>query len=165
MRKIRLVQIVGILLVVVYCILLCLDVIFNGLGNNRIILLSLVLAGIAVNMIVKGVIIRSGSTLWFAITLVISAIAVIIFSINTIDLNKYYYVFAILPIIASLINLVIFQNLIYIRIIIINVSILIPILLYSFVDLALHWVWLIGSVSVIGGIIVCRMIITNKENV
>lgn len=165
MKKIRVVQIIGIVLFLVYLILILLDIFNKIFGDYRLLIFSSIMAVVSLNMIFKGVIIRSSSTLWFAIFLIISSILIVVFEILKINIEEFYFVFAIIPIFSSLLNLVVFKNLIYIKVIIINLSILIPIIIQSFNNFN---IWLnisIYIISILLGIIICRSINLNKENV
>lgn len=165
MKKIRVVQIIGIVLFLVYLILILLDIFNKIFGDYRLLIFSSIMAVVSLNMIFKGVIIKSSSTLWFAIFLIISSILIVVFEILKINIEEYYFVFAIIPIFSSLLNLVVFKNLIYIKVIIINLSILIPLIIQSFNNFN---IWLnisIYIISILLGIITCRSINLNKENV
>ena len=164
MKKISIVKWIGIILFFVYITLIVVDLIFEVLGDYRILILSLVLALISMNMISKGVIIKSSSTLWFALTLILFAILIAIFELKNINPTEYYYIFSIIPIISSVINLAIFQNLIYIKVIILNISIVIPIFILYFFQLHLLLNLLIFVISIGLGIIISRGIPLNKEN-
>lgn len=165
MKEIKKVQLIGFGLFVIYCFLIVADLLFDYWGDYSNLALSILLAVISLNMIHKGMLLRSGSTLWFAVSLILFAILIIIFEIINIDPFQYYFVFTFIPIIASLINVAIFQNLIYIKVIIINISIILPILIMYFTDLSIWWIIGIGVVGLIAGIIVCRNIVFNKEKV
>jgi len=165
LKRIRIVQIVSIALIMVYITLLIVDIAIYELGDWKDLAFTLLLAGIAVNMIFKGVLIKSQSTMWFAVTLALSAITLILFVLNGEDGAEYYYIFSFLPIISSVINLAIFGNLIYIKVIILNISIIVPIILSYFVAIEILTLVVIGVCSVVVGISICRLIRTNKENV
>lgn len=164
MRKIQVVQLIGIVLFVTYIALIATDIIFNYLRDYKVLILSSVLAIISLNLISKGVLLKSSSTLWFAITLLLMAIIIVIMHLMDIMPGKYYFIFAIVPIFSSIINLAIFHNLIYIKVIILNVSILIPILIIYFLDLSIWIYWLITIISILLGIVICRSWNLVKEN-
>lgn len=164
MKKIIIVKWLGIVLFVVYSVLLIIDFVFDFLGDWKIITFSIILAIISINMIAKGVIIKSSSTLWFAVSLILFAITIAIFDIKNIDPKQYYFIFSIIPIISSIINLAIFENLIYIKVIILNISIAIPVFVWYFWDFKFIINLIISVLSVIIGIVISRFINLNKEN-
>ena len=143
--------------------MLVIDIIFDVLGDWKIIIFSLLLALISINLIAKGAILKSSSTMWFALTLILFAIVIAGFELNSLNPANYYYVFSIIPIISSLINLAIFKNLIYIKVIVLNISIIIPTIVSYFVDLELYFVFAIAIFCVIMGIVLCRSRNLNKE--
>lgn len=164
MKRINIIKWIGLILFLFYIVLLVVDLSLDVLGDWRILVFSLVLALISTNLIAKGVIIKSSSTLWFSITLVLFAITIAIFELKSIKAFDYYYIFSLIPIISSIINLAIFQNLIYIKVIILNISIIIPVCIQYFFHLR-TWIIITTLVGcIVGGIIVCRCINLNKEN-
>lgn len=165
MKKIKVVQIIGFVLFFVYVGLVISEFIWGYISDYRELLFSVLLAVVSINMLVKGVFLKSQSTLWFAITLVMYAILMTIFSIFNIDYNLYNYIFILLPIIASAINIVVFHNLLYIKVIILNLTLAIPFILSKFISLQTFWYYVIGVVSVLIGIIVCRCLKMKREKV
>lgn len=165
MKKIRLVQIIGILLFLAYSILLVFDVLKGFLVNYSRFVFSILMAIIGLNLIFKGVVLKSNSTLWFANVLLSLAITIIVFSLLKIDMQKYCYVFSIVPILASILNLFVFNNKIYVKIIIVNITIIIPTIIQYFYKFELYWFVCITIVSVLLGIFLCRFINFDKENV
>jgi len=163
LKKITIVKWIGIILFLIYISMLVIDIVFNILGDLKIIIFSLLLALISINLIAKGVLLKSSSTMWFALTLILFAIVIAGFELNSLNSANYYFVFSIIPIISSLINLAIFKNLIYIKVIILNISIIIPTIVSYFVDLELYFVFAIAIFCVIMGIVLCRSINLNKE--
>lgn len=164
LRRIRLVQLLGILLFVIYLGLFLVDLFVGFLGEWQVIVLSVVLAIVSLNLIAKGVLLKSQSTLWFAITLLLSAMIIVVFDLNKVGIEEYYFVFSIIPIISSLINLAIFKNLIYIKVVVINLSVLIPILIEYVFELFYVWIILITVASTFVGIMTCRLWNLDKEN-
>ena len=165
MKKIKAVGVIGLSLFIVYVILIIVDFRYHILGKNALLIFSILLALISINMINKGIILRSTTTLWFAINMIIYAIVIIVLKILNIDLNSITYLWVIVPIIPSLLNLIIFNNYIYIKLIIINLFIFVPLVINNFIELN---VWLEYGIIVIGvivGIVVCRLINLDKENV
>lgn len=161
--KIKLIQILEFLLIVLYVGLLILGLTTEVVGDRFYLMLSVVLAALAFVMLGQGALIKSSSTLWFSLTLIMSAILLIFFDLKGIDASNVYYLFMFIPIISSLINLAIFENLIYIKVIILNISIIIPMCLvrYNSYDLWLTIVAYVVSISI--GIVVCRFINLNRE--
>lgn len=165
MKKIKVVQIIGFILCFVYVGLFVSDLIWGYIGDFREMLFSVLLVIVSISMLTKGVFLKSQSTLWFGITLVLSAILMLIFSIFNVDYILYNYIYILLPIIASMINIAVFHNLIYIKVIILNITIAIPFVISKIVILDVFWYFLIGVISVFLGIVVCRFIKMKKEKV
>ena len=165
MKKIKLVQIISILLFLVYIVLILIDIKASVLGNLSRFYFSILLAVISLNMIWKGKILKSTSTLWFGLSLILYAILIIIFELMQYDLQDLYYLFVFIPIISSVIILVIFGNLIYIKVIIFNIAIAIPVVLYNVLWLAWWWVVVIGVVSIVSAVLISRNLWFNKEKV
>lgn len=165
MKKIRLVQIISVILFLLYVSLIILKLIWNKNSDNNNLIFSILLAIVSMNLIYKGKILKSTSTLWFGLCLILYAITIIIFELFKYDLSKYYCFFTIIPIFSSLIVLAIFNNLIYIKVIILNVSIAIPIIFYNIFWLTWWWGCIIGVVSIAIGIILSRCLNIGKEKV
>lgn len=165
MKRIHIIQIIGTGLFIVYITLLFIDVLTGFLQDLKILVFSAILAVISLNLIAKGVIIKSSSTLWFAINLILYAIILILFETMGIDPIKFYFVFALIPIIASVINIIVFQNLIYIKVIILNISIILPMLMQYYNILSNIWLAITYIGSLIMGILVCRLISFRREKV
>ena len=108
---------------------------------------------------------KSTSTLWFGLSLILYALAIVTFELIAFDAEKYYYLFVLIPIFSSLIVLAVFSNLIYIKVIIFNLSIAIPIIIYNIFWLTWWWASIIGVVCVGFAIVLCRMISFKKEKV
>ena len=132
LRKITIVQVVGIVLFTVYVILLLIGLFTDVLGNWSRLVISITLALMSMNLISKGALIKSQSTLWFSVSLILYALLIVISELLKFEINKHYYVYSLIPIIPSLFNLAIFGNLIYIKVIILNITIIVPILLQYF---------------------------------
>ena len=165
MKKIKIIQIIGISLVFIYLALLISDVVWGYLGDINTLVFSVILVCIGLNLIRKGVLLKSTSTLWFAMCLIIFAICIIILKLNNQDTQDFAYLFGVIQLIASFINLAIFGAKIYIKVIILNVSILVPIFTSQF----LNFQWLInvgiGVISLVLGILICRNINLDKEKI
>ena len=165
MKKIRIIQVIGIVLFIIYFGLFVLDLVWELLSDWDAMIFSVILALISLSLIYKGVLLKSSSTLWFSINLILSAIFLIIINLLYLDLNEYYYIFSLIPIISSLFNLFIFKYKIYIKVIILNISVIIPIIALQFFDL--EW-WIIVVISVVAialGVLICRSINFEREKV
>lgn len=165
MKKVKIVQIIGIILFVIYVALIISELSFGYLGEVQNIAFSVILAIISLTLIYKGVLLKSGSTLWFAISLILYAILLIIFELLKIYVNDFYYLFVLIPIIASLINIAVFNNLIYIKVIILNISLAIPVFLVSFVEIEWWQTLIVVAMCLFAGIVICRLINFDKERV
>lgn len=165
MKKIRFVQAVGVVLFLGYILLLVIDVFKGFLGNYYQLILSLIMAIIGFNLLFKAVIIKSSSTIWFAIVLISMSVVIITMSLYRIEIEKLYYVFAIIPLFASLLNLIVFNNLIYIKVMIINATIIVPMIIQQFYTLGNYWSIGLFVISILIGIIICRVINFDKEKV
>jgi len=165
MKKIKVIQIIGFVLFLVYVSLFIADFVLGFTGDYREILFSVLLAIISINMLTKGVFLKSQSTLWFSITLVLCAIIMLIFSIFNIDYNLYNYIFILLPIISSAINIAVFHNLLYIKVIILNITLAIPFVVNKLTYLEWQWILAIGAISVFVGIIICRVLKVKREKI
>lgn len=165
MKKIRFVQAVGVVLFLGYILLLVIDVFKGFLGNYYQLILSLIMAIIGFNLLFKAVIIKSSSTIWFAIVLISMSVVIITMSLYRIEIEKLYYVFAIIPLFASLLNLIVFNNLIYIKVMIINATIIVPMIIQQFYTVGNYWSIGLFVISILIGIIICRVINFDKEKV
>lgn len=165
MKKIKIIQIIGVLLVLIYLVLLISDLVWGYLGDINTLVFSVILVCIGLNLIYKGVLLKSTSTLWFAMCLIIFAICIIILKLNNQDVQEFAYLFGIIPLIASFINLAIFGTKIYIKVIILNVSILVPVFTSQFLNLQWFINVGIGLISLILGIVICRNINLDKEKI
>lgn len=165
MKKIRFVQAVGVVLFLGYILLLVIDVFKGFLGDYYQLILSLIMAIIGFNLLFKAVIIKSSSTIWFAIVLISMSVVIITMSLYRIEIEKLYYVFAIIPLFASLLNLIVFNNLIYIKVMIINATIIVPMIIQQFYTLGNYWSIGLFVISILIGIIICRVINFDKEKV
>ena len=165
MKKIKIIQIIGISLVLIYLVLLISDLIWGYLGDINTLVFSVILVCIGLNLMHKGVLLKSTSTLWFAMCLIIFAICIIILKLNNQDVQDFAYLFGIIPLIASFINLALFGAKIYIKVIILNVSILVPIFTSQFLNLQWFINVGIGVISFILGILICRNINLDKEKI
>ena len=164
MKKIRIVQIVGILLFLVYVSFIILNYFkVSIISGKETFIFSILLAVLSITLIYKGVLLKSSSTLWFALNLISYAIILLLFDIFDIKLNENYYILSLIPIIASIINLAVFGYLIYIKVIILNISIIIPVMLWQFIDINIWWLLAIALFSVLLGIIICRSIYFKRE--
>ena len=165
MKRIKFVQIIGIILFLVYVSLVIVDLLWGILYDMDNLIFSIVLAAISLTSICKGVLLKSASTLWFAVTLILTAILLVILNIYRFNADNCWFVFAIIPSISSIINLIVFKYLIYIKLIILNISVIIPIIIYKYVQFD-WWISLIIDIlSISLGILVSRLIKFKKEKV
>lgn len=128
MRKIRAIKYIGLVLFFAYTIAIILTYFTSFVGDFDNILFSILLAVLSLFTCFKGTMIRSFSTLWFSVTLILYAILIIVFEITKISYDDYIYLFAFLPIITSLV-FICFKKFHYIKVLIINLSIAIPVLI------------------------------------
>ena len=165
MKKIKIVQVISLILFVIYVILIIFNFSVSFIKLQPITIFSIILASVSLSMLFKGVILKSSSTLWFSLNLILYAILIVIsnvFNINYIYNNIYLIL---IPIIPSVITLAVFHNLMYIKVMILNLTIFIPFWVFENLTDNLWWVCSIGIVSIIGGIVICRLLIFNKEKV
>lgn len=165
MKKIRIVQILGFILCLLYVIILILNMFFGMFPNINNLIFSILLAIVAFELLFKGVIIKSTSTMWFALSLILYALVIIVFERLSLNYEERAYIFAFLPIISSLIILFIFNNYIYIKLIILNISIAIPIALFILLDFKLWIFAIVLTISILFGILLSRLIKLDKEKV
>ena len=135
-KRVKIIQIIGSLLVFVYLGLFVSNVIFGYLGALDTFIFSILLVAIGFDLIWKGVLLKSSSTLWFAICLILWAILILILKLYNQNIQEYIFVFASIPLIPSALNMIVFKNSIYLKVIIINISIIVPILLMQFLTLS-----------------------------
>lgn len=165
MKKIKAIQLISVSLFFIYLTLFVSDLIWRYTRDDRQLLFSLVLVCLSISTLIKGVFLKSQSTLWFSITLVLYAILMVVFGLLKVDYSTYYYLYVLLPIIASIINIVVFGNLLYIKLIILNISIFIPIVIAEFVILSIFDCVILSAISIALGIIVCKCVKMGKEKV
>lgn len=157
-KRVKIIQIIGSLLVFVYLGLFVSNVIFGYLGALDTFIFSILLVVIGFDLIWKGVLLKSSSTLWFAICLILWAILILILKLYNQNIQEYNFVFASIPLIPSALNMIVFKNSIYLKVIIINISIIVPILLMQFLTLSWWWLVLMATASVGVSIVICRFI-------
>lgn len=162
MKKIVIIEIIGLLLFVSYIVLFVLDVSLGLLGDNATLILSVVLALVSIILMLEGFTLKSSSTLWFAICLIIFSIFIIISKLNP---NGFIspVAYACIPVLASIINLIIFNYKIYYKLLIINASIIIPVAVDTYLDINVWWKVAVWTGSVLLGIFVCRCIKFKKS--
>lgn len=165
MKRIRIIQIIGIALFIIYIGLFILDLVYGLLNDWNTFVFSIILALISISLLYKGTLLKSSSTLWFSINLIFSAIFLITINLIDININDCYYVFSLIPLIASLINLFIYRYIIYIKVIILNISAIIPVVLMQFFVLEWWIVLITAVVSILLGILLCRSINLGREKV
>ena len=157
-KRVKIIQIIGSLLVFVYLGLFVSNVIFGYLGALDTFIFSILLVAIGFDLIWKGVLLKSSSTLWFAICLILWAILILILKLYNQNIQEYNFVFASIPLIPSALNMIVFKNSIYLKVIIINIFIIVPILLMQFLTLSWWWLVLMATASVGVSIVICRFI-------
>ena len=157
-KRVKIIQIIGSLLVFVYLGLFVSNVIFGYLGALDTFIFSILLVVIGFDLIWKGVLLKSSSTLWFAICLILWAILILILKLYNQNIQEYIFVFASIPLIPSALNMIVFKNSIYLKVIIINIFIIVPILLMQFLTLSWWWLVLMATASVGVSIVICRFI-------
>lgn len=165
MKRIRIVQLLGFVLVGCYIVLFSIDIKYGLLGNMRNWIFSILVVLIGINLICKGIILSSSSTMWFANNLILVAITILFIEFIQLNINEYIFVFSIIPIIPTFINLFILKQKIYIKVFILNASIIIPILIFQFSSIEWYWVCGMAIVSIALGIIICRNINLDKEKI
>ena len=165
MKKIKIIQTIGILLFLAYVVLFVLEVFFKYSIGLNVIVFSVLLAIISLNMVSKGVILRSSSTLWFAIVLILNAIFMILLSESYLMTVNIFYVFSIIPIIPSIILLAVFKNPIYIKVIILNIFIISSIVLWQEFNLGIWENVLNFGISILLSIVICRNLNFDREKV
>lgn len=165
MKRIRFVQFLGILFFVTYIILFIVDLLRGVLGDYKDLIFSLFLSLIGINLILKGVLIKSNSTLWFANVLITLSLTIVLLELFELNIVDYYYLFTIIPILASVINLIVFKNLIYVKVIIINITVIIPTILQFLNKFNLYLAMCVFVISILVGVLICRLINFDKEKV
>lgn len=164
MKRVKVVQLIGIILFILYIVFVILNAFKVGFIEGRqTLIFSILLAVLSITLIYKGVLLKSSSTLWFSLNLISYAIIIVVFEVVDLTFSDYYYLLSLIPIIASLINLAVFGYMIYIKVIILNITVAVPILLWQFTSLDFWWIIGVGVVSVLLGIIICRLIYDKKE--
>lgn len=164
MKKIKIVQIVGIMLVFLYVALLLTNLIW-GVIDDSLLYFSIVIVLVGANLIYKGKLLRSTSTLWFGFTLIFGAILIIILELLKLEIQDFGYVFAFVPMLASILILIILGAKIYIKVMIINISIIIPLLVYRFTKIEWYFVLIIAIICICASIFICRNINLDKEKI
>lgn len=165
MKRIRIVQLLGFLLVIIYIGLFIIDANFGLLQDMDTSVFSILLVLIGINLIHKGAIIASSSTLWFANNLIFGAITILLLNYLQLNLRDFIYIFAIIPIIPSLINLIILKVKIYVKVLILNASFIIPVLIFQFAYVQWYWILIVSVASLFLGVIICRNINLDKEKI
>lgn len=164
MRKIRAIKYVGIALFVVYVVTIIFAHFTNFFGDYDVIAFSLVLASVALHLFYKGAVLKSFSTLWFALCLILYALCILAFEVWNIEYEDYFYLFAFLPILPSVL-MVAFGRVTYLKVIIVNLSISLPLLLFNYFNLS-FWLKLASfAISISLGIVISRCIYIGKEKI
>lgn len=164
MKKIKIAQNLGIILVLTYIVLVIANLIWGVLEDKSIFVFSVLIVLVGSNLIYKGTLLKSTSTLWFAYNLIFGAILIIILEIFRFSIGDYAYLFAILPLLPSLINVCMGVK-IYIKVMIINLSISIPIIITTFVKMQWYLICIVYLISIVMGIVICRNLNLDKEKI
>ncbi len=133
-------------------------------GDKSVIAFSVVLTLVSLGLCYKGAVLKSYSTLWFALNLVLYALLILIFEIRNIDYLNLLYLFAFLPLISSLI-LVCFGKFAYFKVIILNLSVALPLLAFEFWEMVL---WLkigVFAISILLGVLTSKLFSLGKERI
>ena len=163
MTRLKIVSFAGIFLFFIYLFLLITEWLYGYLGDYKDIIFSCVLAVVSLTLIFKGLLIKSTSTIWFSLCLILYALSIVVFDIINLNYLKYYSIFAFIPVISSLIILAIFKNLLYIRLIILNIFVACPIILNNIFNFK-TWLFIIILIfAIILSVFVCRWIHFDKE--
>lgn len=162
MRKIRAIKFIGIILFVGYVLIGIMAYMERLVSRTDNILFSVLLAILSIFVCFKGSILKSYSTLWFGITLILYALLIVTFEVVKFDYMGYSYVFAFLPLITSTL-FICFKKFNYIKIFIINLTIAIPVMFVNILNLKLWLNIAVFTISIIIGIVVCKLIDLSRE--
>ena len=146
-----------------YIVLLVLHTQSYFVGFRYDVLASIMFALLSIMLLYKAIIVYSQSTCWFALNMILVAILLLLFNILNLTEN-FYYLFSIIPIISSIIIIAVYANLLYIKVIVLDISISIPIIVFNYVFLAWWWQVVVYTFSIILGIFVCRKISIFRES-
>ncbi len=127
------------------------------------LLASILFALLSIILLYKGIIVYSQSTCWFGLNMILVAILLLLFDLLKIS-NFYNYLYAFIPIISSLIIIAVYSNLLYIKVIVLDVSIAIPLITFWYITTDWWWQALAYVAMVFAGIIICRNIDISKES-
>lgn len=164
MKKIRAIKYVGLALFVVYVVTIILASFTNYFGDYGVIAFSLVLASVAFHLFYKGAVLKSFSTLWFALCLILYALCILVFEIWNIGYSSYSFLFVFLPILPSVFILA-FGKVIYLKVIILNLSIALPLLLFNYMNLSIWLKFGVFTISIVLGVLISRCIYVGKEKI
>ncbi len=150
-------------LIILYILLIIFNNIFNIWKDYEIVYFSVLLACISIVTLYQGVLIKSFSTLWFSITMILIAVSILV-----IDILGYVSFFidtiVFLPIVSSFILLLLGRK-IYFKVMILNLSIAIPILVIRYIDIVLWLDIVIFALSILIGLILSKSIKLGEEKV
>ncbi len=164
MVKIRIIKYIGIVLFALYIVVIALSQGSQVLGGMDILLFSILLASVSLVLCFKGAILKSYSTLWFALSLILYAILIILFEVGGVTYEGYGYLFAYLPILASIIMLIM-GKVGYLKVIILNISIALPVSIIYNISMGI-WLKLgIILLSFIMGVFISKGITFDKEKI
>lgn len=148
-----------------YISLVISNMIWRVLDDNLLFILSIVMIVFGVNMLFKGKLLRSVSTLWFALILIFCAVFILLLEIFNKDISEYYFIFSLIPIIPSIMCVFILDAKIFLKVIILNISIAIPVILLQFLNIEWYYILAIGLLTLAFGIVICRSINLDKEKI
>lgn len=162
MKKIRAIKYISILLFIIYISIILVAYLTDYISANATVWFSIVLAVVSINCCFKGAVLKSYSTLWFAVSLVLYALLIIVFEVNRISYGEFNYYFAVLPVVTSLI-FICFGKLNYIYAIIINLSVAIPIFIINLFSLNIWLKIAVFTVFVLVGLLLSRAVYIKRE--
>lgn len=164
MAKIRIIKYLGIVLFIVYLVTVVLAFTTSYFGDLNIIAFTFVLALVSLHLCYKGAVLHSYSTLWFALNLVLYALLILYFEIMNIEYNSFYFLFTFLPLIPSLI-IVFWGKVGYLKVIILNLSVALPLTIFNFVTLDL-WLQIgVFTFSILLGMFISKLFSLGKERI
>lgn len=158
-------QILGVILTLLYLTLFISNLIWGVFRDNYTYMFSIVIIIVGINTIHKGSLLKSHSTLFFALNLILGAILIVVIEILKLEIKNFIYVFTIIPILSSVLILAILRCKIYVKVIILCMSLSIPVFVYQFTNLEWCFLIIIGVLTTITGIVICRNINFDKEKI
>lgn len=136
----------------------------NLFGDYEVVAFSLVLASVALHLFYKGAVLKSFSTLWFGLSLILYALIILAFEIWKIGYAEYLFLFAFLPILPSILMFALGRA-IYLKVIIFNFSIAVPLVIFNYVSLNFWLQFGVFTISIAVGILISRCTHIGKEKI